>query len=267
MMKSKLLSVVLASVLLGGAAVAEDAAQIIHKSANLTPPDYSQTVLTMELVDKTGKVTEHRQINQYGNRKNDLVQTVFDIRSPASVKDTRILQAEKKGKSDDKWIYLPTLKTTRRIAAAERQKSWVGSDFTYNDMTIRKDTDDDHEMVDENAKAESNGKAYDCWKIKSTPVANKNVEFAYRVQFIEKSTYLPISVEYYDKKGVLIKTQNIEKFIEVTSDSGKKYPLRQFVRVTNKLNGHSSTVEVSKWQFDKPIADKYFTQNWLNTGK
>lgn len=267
MKKSKIIATMALALCLGGSLFAEDATAVMKKSTTLEPPDFSQTILYMDLVDKSGKVTEHREIKQFGNRKNDVVSTVFDIRSPATVKDTRILQAEKKGKSDDKWIYLPSLKTTRRIAAAERQKSWVGSDFTYNDMTVRKSEDDSHEMIEENSTVKVAGQSYTCFKIKSTPIANKNVEFAYRIVFVEKSSYLPVSVEYYDKKDTLIKTQNIEKIATVSGATGKKYALRQVVRVTNILTGHSSVVTVAKHEFDKEISDRYFTQNWLNTGK
>lgn len=267
MKKSKLIAALVAAVCLGTAAFAEDAAAIVKRLCDMDVPGFSQTLLIMDLYDKNGKLAEHREINQFGNRKNDIISTVFDIRTPASVKDTRILQAEKKGKSDDKWIYLPSLKTTRRIAAAERQKSWVGSEFTYNDMTVRKAEDDTHEMLSESAKIKSNGTEVDCWKIKSVPVANKNVEFAYRIQFIEKTSNLPVRIEYYDKKDVMIKTQEIEKFGKVAGITGKNYWIRQQVKTTNLASGRATVVSVGKQVLDKEISDRYFTQNWLNTGK
>ena len=42
-------------------------------------------------------------------------------------------------------------------------------------MTIRKFEDDAHEMLDANASITVGGKKENVWKIKSTPVANKNV--------------------------------------------------------------------------------------------
>jgi hypothetical protein len=266
MKKIKMLAVA-ALFALTGSLFAQTVEEIMAKSTDLPVPIFSKALLIMELVDKNGKVTETRKIYEYGNVETGLKNVVFDIQSPASVKDTRILQAEKIGKGDDKWIYLPSLKTTRRIAAAERQKSWVGSDLTYNDMTIRKFDDDEQTMLDENASQNSNGKAYKCWKIKSVPVKNKNVEYAYRIQFIEKGSYLPIMVEYYDKKDTLIKTYGIDAFEEFTGATGKKYWLRRHVTMKNVLTGHYTTVAVDKIEFDKPVATRYFTQNWLNTGK
>ena len=266
MKKIKMLAVAVLFAL-SGSIFAQTVEEIMAKSTDLPVANASKALLIMELIDKNGKVTETRKVYEYGSKKGGLKNVVFDIQSPASVKDTRILQAEKIGKGDDKWIYLPSLKTTRRIAAAERQKSWVGSDLTYNDMTIRKFDDDEQIMLDENASQNSNGKAYKCWKVKSVPVKNKNVEYAYRIQFIEKESYLPIMVEYYDKKDTLIKTYGIDAFEEFTGATGIKYWLRRHVTMKNVLTGHSTTVAVDKIEFDNPVADRYFTQNWLNTGK
>lgn len=269
MKKIKVIAMAAGLLTMGAALFAESATDIMNISADLPRPDYSQCVLFMDIIDKAGNVTEHRVINQFGNHKNGITQTVFDFRAPGSVKDTRLLQAEKANREDDKWIYLPSLKTTRRIATAERTKSFVGSEFTYNDMTIRKPSDDEHTMIEENATITISGKKENCWKIKSTPVANKNVEFAYRIQYIDKVSYLPLIQEYYDKTDKLLKVCTIEKHQEVTSESGKKYQLRTVNYIVNKATGRSTrvTVDTSKVLFDKQISDRYFTQNWLNTGK
>ncbi len=267
MKKTKIVSALFALVFCGAALNAETAEEVMKKSTGLLVPDYSTGVLIMDMIDKNGTVTEHRVINQNGNEKNDLRQTVFDFRSPASVKDTRLLQAEKLGREDDKWIYLPSLKTTRRIASAERSKSFVGSEFTYNDMTIRKFEDDAFEMLDENVTMNVGGKSENMWKIKATPVAKKNVEYAYLIKYIDKVSYLPLVEEYYDKTGKMIKLRTITKHEEVTGETGKKYWLRRENVMENKITGRVTRVSVDKMTFDKPISDRYFTQNWLNTGK
>lgn len=262
----KLLAVIASAVVLSASLFAADANEIMKKSTNLPRPLYSESILIMDLFDKSGKQTEHRIIKQFGNDKDGLTQTVFDITTPKTVKDTRILQAEKKGKSDDKWIYMPSLKQTRRIATQERKKSFVGSEFTYNDMTIRKFEDDAHTMMNENATKKSNGKDCACYQVKSVPVQNKNVEFAYRIQYIEKETLLPIAVDFFDKNDKKIKEYRIDKFETVTVGD-KVYQMRVENFIKNLETGCATRVIADKFTFDKPISDHYFTQNWLNTGK
>ncbi len=252
---------------LGSAMFAQSVEEIMKKSTRLPCPDYSIGTLTLDLLDKSGNVTEHRVINQIGDEKESLRHVVFDFRSPASVKDTRILQAEKLGREDEKWIYLPSLKTTRRIANAERSKSFVGSEFTYNDMTIRKFEDDTFEMLEENVTMNVGGKQEKLWKVKATPVQNKNVEFAYIIKYIDKVSYLPLVEEYYDKTGKMIKLRTITKHEIVKGETGKEYWLRRETIMENKVTGRGTRVAVEKMTFDKPVSDRYFTQNWLNTGK
>ena len=267
MKKIKFFTLACAALTISSAMFAESASDIMKKSCNLDVPETSQCVLLMDLIDKNGNVTEHRIINQFGNKKNGITSTVFDFRAPAGIKDTRILQAEKVSKEDDKYIFLPSLKTTRRIATAERTKSFVGSEYTYNDMTIRKFEDDEHTMLEENVTMNIGGKNENLWKIKSVPVANKNVEYAYVIQFIDKDSYLPLRVEYYDKNNKLLKHRVIEKHQYLTGETGKKYLMRMSNLIVNDVTGRQTRVMVDKVSFDKPLSDRYFTQNWLNTGK
>ncbi|MBQ1628220.1 MAG: outer membrane lipoprotein-sorting protein [Treponema sp.] len=267
MKKIKVLSIFAGLFLMTNLLSAQSAEEIMKKSKTLPCPEYSIGTLIMDIIDKNGTVLEHRILNEIGDEKESLRHVVFDFRSPASVKDTRILQAEKMGRDDEKWIFLPSLKTTRRIANAERSKSFVGSEFTYNDMTVRKFEDDAYEMLDENVTMDIGGKSERLWKIKETPVAKKNVEYTYLIRYIDKVSYLPLLEEYYDKNGKLIKLRSITKHEEVTSESGKKYWLRRENIMENKVTGRTTRVAVDKMTFDKPISERYFTQNWLNTGK
>lgn len=250
----------------GSFVFAESAAEIMIKSTTLPRPDFSQTQITVELTDKAGNV-EKRTVMQSGNNKNSVTQTTFDFRTPASYKDTRLLQSEKANGQDQKWIYLPSLRTVRQIVTADRKKDFVGTDFTYNDMTIRKAEKDEHTMLDENAKQTAGGKSYNVWKIKSVPVTDKNVEYAYRILFIDKNSYLPVVTEFYDKADKLLKVITTDEITQFTGATGKTYWMRKVQTAENKANGHKTKIIVDKYVFDKPVSDNYFTQNWLNTGK
>ncbi|WP_191017886.1 hypothetical protein [Treponema zioleckii] len=94
----KLLSKSLAVLLALGtfsAAFADEAHDVMAKYLDLNVPEYSQSTLIMDIIEN-GKIVEHRELKQIGGGDNGLKNTVFDFRSPASVKDTRILQAEKR---------------------------------------------------------------------------------------------------------------------------------------------------------------------------
>lgn len=231
-------------------------------------PDYNYSVLDVEDTLPNGSV-DKMVINQYGSGEGkDLKNIVIEFKSPAKFKNTRVLQAQKIGKNDDRWIYTPSLKSVRRIPMSERYKTFVG-EYTYNDMTIRELDEDKNEMLSVSEKVTVNGKTYDCWKIKSTPIKKSEVEYGHRISFFDKETYVPVRIEYYAKKNAdkMIKLYECTELEWVSGKTGIKYPLRRENVLTNLETKRKTKIRVSSFVFDDPISDGYFTQSWLQTGK
>ena len=109
------------------------------------------------------------------------------------MKDTRFLVLEQKGRPDDKFIYLPTLRRVRRIAAEEGGQSFMGSDFTYDDMSSRDIDDDVHTLL-----REENLDGVPCYVVKSVPKDAKNSQYHHRVSWVRKDNFIPIRVEIYE---------------------------------------------------------------------
>lgn len=274
---SAMLAAAAVAIAAGTAAFADEAYDVMKKFSTLNAPDFSQATMNVHNIEKNGTV-EKRIMMQYGRKVNGLKSVVFDFRSPATVKDTRVLQAEKNEKDDDRWIYLPSLKTARRIPTGERSKQFVGCEFTYNDMGIRHVDEDDHSMLSANESVTVDGNlyggnfgtaTYSCWKIKSVPKKKSAVEYSYRISWIDKNTYLPVKMEYYDKKdqSKLLKTYFLEKVEHVRGATGKPYVLRRACIIINNETGRKTRLFITGEQFDKPLSAGYFTQNWLQTGK
>jgi len=250
---------------------AEDAATIAKTMLELPVPDYSFATLVLDVIEKNGK-SEQRIIKEYGGGENGLKNAVFVFTAPAAYRDTRILQCEKTNKDDDKWVYQPSLRTTRRLGTGERSKSFVGTELTYNDMSTRKVGEDTHEMISENETVTVKSKAYgsvtyNCWKLKETPIKSKarDVEYAYRMVYVDKATYLPVKYENFNKAGKHVKTMVIEKAEPVQGE--ELYQLRRSVNVVNEETGRQTHVFVKDFTFDKKISPAYFTQQFLSTGK
>lgn len=254
---------------LSAGAFADEAYDIIKKSSTLEAPDTSSAKMMLYNIEKNG-AKEEMPMMQYGRKTNGLKDTVFDIRGPAGKKDTRVLQQERSAREDDRWIFMPKLKQVRRIPMGERYKQFVGCEFTYNDMAIRHVDDDTHELLSDNEKVSiPGGKSYNCWKIKSVPLKKGEVEYSYRVQYIDKETYLPAKIEYYDKKDqdLIMKTYTTDDWIYLTSKTGKKYVMRMKARVVNNKTGRQTLLEIKDPVMDGPMSAGYFTQQFLSTGK
>lgn len=244
-------------------AFALDARGVMQQAHDKKKPLFTKSAVQMDLIDKNGKVEESRVVTEFGKDVNDLSSVVMIFNSPASVKDTRFLQVENKDADDDKWIYLPSLKSTRRIAASEGSKAFMGTDATYDDMSTRDVDEDTHEFVNENE--EKNG--YTCWVVKSTPKDPKSSQYSYRINWVDKNTNYPIYSEMYDKKGKLLKTLTLEALEKKTGETGVEYdiPMQEYMK--NVQTGHSTRLIIRKLVLDQKIEDRYFTSSFLNTGK
>lgn len=253
-------------------AFADEAYDVVKKFTEIDVPEYSKATMVLEIINKNGTV-ETREMTEYGSGFNVLKNVVFDIQRDSTKKYTgmRVLQAEKTNKEDDRWVYEPSLRNVRRIQMGERSGSFVGCEFTYNDMTIRKVDEDKHEMLNANESINVNGTTYNTWKIKSVPLKKNDIEYGYRICWYDKKTYLPVKMEYYDKKdaNLLMKTFIIEKIDNVKGITGTPYVLRRSCLITNHITGRKTRVSVKNFVFDdeKLVNKKVFTTNWLMTGK
>ncbi len=229
-------------------------------------PDYNYTTLILENIDRNGN-SEVLEIKQYGGGDNGLKNVAFEFRAPAGVRGMRILQLENLKKADDRWVYEPRLRQSRRIPMTERTKSFGGTEFTYNDMRIRNADEDENTMLEDSAEITVAGTRYTCWKIKSDPIKKSEVEYAYRISWIDKKTFIPVHIEFYNDKNVKIKLYECEKLEIVKGVTGIAYPLRRLNRVSNLVTGNQTVTTVKDFVFDEEIPSTFFTQSWLTTGK
>lgn len=266
---TKIIAIAFTTLAVTTSAFADEAYDIVKKSTTLDVPDSSQAVMLLRNIERNGTVDLH-EMHQFGRAHDGLIDTVFDFKSPASVKDTRVLQMERSKREDDRWIYMPKLRQVRRIPMSERYKQFVDCEFTYNDMAIRHVDEDKHELLEKSVKVTvPGGKEYTCFKIKSVPYKKSQVEYSYRIQYIDHESYLPAKFEYFDKKdkNKLLKTYTTEEWIYLKGKTGKTYYMRMKARMVNNITGRQTTLEIQNPLMDAGSNPGYFTQQYLQTGK
>ena len=140
-MKRTILAVAIVAVFMT-VATAQTGRDIAQKVKDRPDGDTRQSELSMKLINKRGAVRERRLVSysiDVGEEKRDRKSIMF-FEYPGDVKGTGFLtwDYDEPGKDDDKWLYLPAMKKTRRISGSSaRQDYFMGSDFTYVDMGSR----------------------------------------------------------------------------------------------------------------------------------
>lgn len=193
---------------------------------------------------------------------------------PKDVKGTRVLALEKSDPEldPDRWLYLPALRKVRRIAGADQTQSFVGTDFTYEDISI---TDGvvgvkhhKYSILREETIEDASGVDHKCWVIEAIPVTQKQIEqglYSKRIIWIEQQHYTAIQEHYFNKSGVLFKTRVSADIRELPASGGRTEWRPNFTEMKNLETGHSTLVRFEQL-LDLPIDQKIFSRRFLEIG-
>ncbi|MDR2375584.1 MAG: outer membrane lipoprotein-sorting protein [Treponema sp.] len=243
---------------LGMTLPAQDAESIVRAARNRIQTDTVSTRSRMVITAANGSSTE-RVIDQYSKddaQGNERMMIVFQ--SPASVRGTRFLTIDRATGNSDRWIFLPSLGKVRRIAASESGSNFMGTDFSYDDMSsMSRDVESDtHTLLREE---NLNGAA--CYVIQS--VSNdRNFQYSKMVSWIDKESSVIYQVEMYDRRGALLKVMESGDLKDV---QGHLTPTQTTVRTVSA--GTSTTIYMDIVEYDDPIPEDVFTTAYLETGR
>lgn len=174
--------------------------------------------------------------------------------SPADVRDMTFIVWKHPQRDDERWFFLPALNLVRRIAANDKRSSFVGSDFSYEDVSGREVEEDTHTLVREDTL---NGRPV--FVIRSTPKDEKSVDFSYKQAWIDKENFVLWREEYYEKRNELFKVFTAE---EVKQVQGLWTAVRRTME--NVQNGHRSEVTFLDIQYNLGLEDSLFSERSLS---
>lgn len=100
--------------------------------ANLYADDYVQTLELTTRAPKMRPLTRTLQITRKQSVRPG--KALVRFLEPFDVRRTSVLILENDGANDDLFVYLPALRMTRRISAAQRADKFFGTDLSYEDI-------------------------------------------------------------------------------------------------------------------------------------
>lgn len=168
---------------------------------------------------------------------------------PSDVRGTVFLVAKHTDRDDDRWLYLPGLDLVKRISAGDKRTSFVGAHYFYEDVSGRRPTDDEHELV------ETTDEFY---VLKHTPIDPSSVEFASYSTWIDRETFLPMKIEYTNPAGDLYRRVEV---LEVTDVQG--FPTVTTSRVSDLATGGQTDMQFRYIAYDIGIPADVFTERSL----
>ena len=182
-----------------------------------------------------------------------LTKTLIRFQSPEDVKGTGLLIWEYRdtNKESEQWLYLPAIKRSKKIFSREKIRSFMGSDFSYEDIKPRDIDEDTYEILGEE---NLDGKKY--YKIEATPI--KISIYSKRIIWIDKDESLIRKIEFYGKDNKIKKIMTIPK---VRRDSDYLTILK--MEMENIKKSHRTTLEFFDISYDNELEESFFSEESL----
>jgi hypothetical protein len=237
-----------------------NAHDIMEKNFFVTKVSSLQIELTMVLINDKGQQRERRSVGLVKLQPNGVdSKLVVRFDTPADIKGTSFLQIEHIDGDDDLWIYLPALKKSRRLVANNKKDSFVGSDFSYGDISLPKVDQYRHSLL----KTEKED-GVDCFVVESVPASDAvraNSGYSKKVTWVRSDNFVEAKVDYYDLAGRLWKTQTVSRPEQVDAQKGRWFPLHR--EMVNRQNGHRTVIDATKLVPGIAISDDTFTTRYI----
>ena len=242
-MKKSFIGLFISLLIATGQVQAETAGEIVAKADLKMRGRSSYTEMTMQIVRPSW--TRSMSMKAWTKEQN---YSLVLVTAPAQDKGSSSLKRFK-----EMWNWVPNIERIIKIAPSMLGQSWMGSDFTNDDLINQSSivVDYTHELL-----KEETFDAVPCWVIESTPKPNAPVVWGKQVIWISKVEYNMRKVEYYDEFGDLINTMST---FEVKTLGGRKIPTRQEMQPADKPD-QKTVLLFHKAEFDFDIPTDFFSQ-------
>jgi outer membrane lipoprotein-sorting protein len=170
------------------------------------------------------------------------------ITSPAKEKGQVFLK-----RKNEMWNWVPTIERMIKIPPSMMMQSWMGSDFTNDDL-VRESSlvkDYKHKLLGEETIED-----YDCYKIELIPKPDAPVVWGKILMWVSKDEYHWLKGEYYDEDENLV---NIEILSEIKTMDDREMPTR-LEMIPAEKEGHKTVLIFDEIEFNVDLDESFFSQ-------
>lgn len=179
--------------------------------------------------------------------------SVILIQSPAKDRGIAFLR-----RGREVWNWLPALERTIKLPPSMMSQSWMGTDFTNDDLVKESSilADYDHSLLGDTVV-----RGRDCYKIRMTPRPQAAVIWGKLIAVIDKKDHMQLAVSFYDEDGKLVNV--MEGFDEKLMD-GRLIPTR-FEMIPAGKKGQKTVMKYMDVKYDRSMNDIFFSLENMKT--
>ena len=224
----------------------QSARETVERIARLLVAKSSIATLTMQISNDNGKHDLSMKVWSAGSED-----VLLRILTPPAEANTAVLKID-----NDVWYYLPKTNRTVKVPAAMTMNTWLGSDFTVDDLVKESFLAQDYTVVN-SFHGDRGGVAVDEYTL--TPKSDAVVVWGKIVLQVRQANQMPAWQGYYDEDGKLVRELT---FSDYKTMGGRLIPTRLLMRPTDRA-GAQTTIVYDDVVFDAPITEGTFAVNNL----
>ncbi len=226
------------------------AKEIIQKSDNLIRGKTSKS--EMEIIIKSRRFERTLKILSY--EKKEERKSFSVIIAPKKDSGNRFLLIK-----DNMWHYQPRIQKIIKISPSMMLNSWMGSDFSNDDIVkqSRIIVDYTHKILEKEAID-----GHQCYKIELKPKPNAPVVWGKIIYYARVKDYLPVRQELYNERNILKKEMTFSDFKKMHD---RVVPTK-YKMVTAGKKGQYTLMIINKAQYNIKIPRKIFSKQYLKKG-
>ncbi len=214
-----------------------------------------QSRMKMILISADGQEVVREMEGKIQERADDGDRSLMEFENPKDVKGTKMLTWSHKQGDDDQWLYLPSLRRVKRISSSGKSASFMGSEFTFEDLGGQEIEKYNYKWLrDETIGGDK------VWVLERT--SKEPSGYSKQIMYMSQSLYNPLKVEYYNRRGELLKVAEFSDFKTYTV-GGKKLSRANKVHMKNVQTKKESLFTWQDRSLGKKFPDAEFSQGRL----
>lgn len=222
--------------------ISQDATEIIRQMDEKMRGESLEAELSMTIIrpnwDRTISMKSWSRNTEY---------SLILITAPARDEGTAFLK-----RGNEIWNWVPSVGRTIKMPPSMMMQSWMGSDFTNDDLVRESSVviDYEHELA-----GEETIEGYNCYKIEMIPKPDAPVVWGRVDVWVTKENYIQMRTEFYDEDEELI---NVMKGMNVKEFDGRLIPSKMEMIPQDK-EGHKTVMEYKSMKFNEEIPESFFS--------
>lgn len=225
---------------------AVDVQDVVRKTDQLMRGETSSGDFEMQITTPRWTRTLRMKSWSLGTKKSFIL-----INYPERDKGTTFLKI-----NNEMWQYVPKIEKTIKIPPSMMLQSWMGSDFTNDDLVKESSIVDDYtaRLLAQDATT---------YTIELLPKPNAAVTWGKIIMVVQQQTFVPLKEDFYDEEGLLIRTMT---FTDIEKLPDRYFPKRWILESqTDDKKGNKTIIVISNMIFNEPLAEGLFSLQSLKS--